>query len=119
MSAANLLMRYRAGRSAIPTFGNATISIAAGANGTIVAAPGAGLKLIILEGEITAAGAGTWSPYHTAVNASNLLSATAATTNNKQTRVGPWELPENQPFVVAAATQAIAGWCLYAIVSVA
>lgn len=118
MSAANILMRYRARETAIPTLGNATIILTAGNNATIVAAPGAGLKLLILEGEVTAAGAGTWSPYHTAVNASNLLSGTQATTNNKQCKVGPWELPENQPFVVACATQALAGWCMYAIVPV-
>lgn len=119
MAYVDILWRYRCrGTGAVPVFGRALINVTSGGNATVIAAPGVGLKIMVLDGEVTAAGAGTWSPYHTVVNASNLLSQTQATSNNKQCKVGPWELPENTPFVVAAATQALAGWCGYAIVPV-
>ena|SRR5687768_1911618 len=119
MAAVDILLRYRhRNRGEQPTLGNALISLTAGSSGTVINAPGAGYKLLILEGEVAAGGAGTWTAYHTAVDNANRLNATTALSNNSSRRVGPWELPENQPFVVACATQAIGGWCMYMIVPV-
>lgn len=119
MAAVDILLRYRhRNRGVEPTFGNALISLTAGSSGTVIAAPGVGYKVLILEGEVTAGGAGTWTAYHTAVDNANRLCATMALSNNTSRRVGPWELPENTPFVCACATQAIGGWCMYMVVPV-
>lgn len=116
MSLASIIaMEYFYRRREKPTIQRIILTAAAGQTTTLIAAPGAGLRIIVWDGVVTSTGAGAHQWYHTAVDNANRISGPMSQGNNSYERVGPFILPLNTPLLVTATTTAANGWLAYSI----
>lgn len=111
MSAAQMMLEeYRNKRREIL---NATFSVADAGPTEVIAAPGAGERIVVLDGLSVASVAGTqnWLAGATSLNGAALVTAAG-----QAIRLGLWPLPANTALNLTTATATCSGWVTYAIV---